>query len=179
MARMLGPLVQPPVASRRAVSQPAIRAMTAANDIWNEAPVSDSGAASSTSTADQATSRSDSAARSSRMASSARGRHGAGALRRHRRAGERGVEQRHQQRDHGGDLLGIDAQRQRRHQRDAVAHQAHHQADDEDDVQARDRQDVGEARIAHRLGDVLVDRGLLAGQQRPRPRRLRGRARPS
>ena len=33
-------------------------------------------------------------------------------------------------------------------------------------MQAGDRQDVGEARIAHGLGDVLVDGGLLAGQQR-------------
>ena len=32
-------------------------------------------------------------------------------------------------------------------------------------MQARDRQDVRQAQIAHRLGDVLVDRGLLAGQQ--------------
>ena len=115
--------------------------------------------------ADHATSRSDSAVRSSRIGEQREARHGAGALRRHRRAGERGVEQRRQQREHGGDLLGIDAQRQRRHQRDAVADQAHHQADDEHDVQARDRQDVRQARIAHRLGDVLVDRGLLAGQQ--------------
>ena len=92
-------------------------------------------------------------------------RHGAGALRRHRRAGERGVEQRRHQREHGRDLLGVDAQGERRDERDGVAHQAHHQGDDEHDVQARDRQDVGQARIAHRLGDVLVDRGLLAGQE--------------
>ena len=37
-------------------------------------------------------------------------RHGAGALRRHRGAGERGVEQRRHQREHGRDLLGVDAQ---------------------------------------------------------------------
>jgi hypothetical protein len=92
-------------------------------------------------------------------------RHGAGALRRHRRTGQRGIEERHQQGEHGRDLLGIDAQRQRRHQRDGVAQHAHHQGDHEDDVQAGDRQDVGEARVAHGLGDVLVDGGLLAGQQ--------------
>ena len=55
-----------------AASHAAIRATTAANDIWNEAPVSDSGATVSTITADQATSRSDKAVRSSRMASSAK-----------------------------------------------------------------------------------------------------------
>ena len=93
-------------------------------------------------------------------------RHGAGPLRRNRRAGERGVEQRRHQREHGRDLLGVDAQGERRHQGDAMAHQAHHQGDDEHDVQARDRQDVGETEVAHRLGDVLVDRGLLAGQER-------------
>ena len=92
-------------------------------------------------------------------------RHGAGALRRHRRAGERCVEQRRHQREHGRDLLGVDAQGERRDERDGVAHQAHHQGDDEHDVQARDRQDMGQPRIAHRLGDVLVDRGLLAGQE--------------
>ena len=53
------------------ISQAAIRAITAANDIWNEAPVSDPGAATSTTIADQATRRSDSAVRSSRTASSA------------------------------------------------------------------------------------------------------------
>ena len=46
--------------------------MTAEKDIWNEAPVSDSGAATSTTIADHATSRSDSAVRSSRTASSAK-----------------------------------------------------------------------------------------------------------
>ncbi len=53
-------------------SQAAIRATTAANDIWNDAPVNASGATASTITADQATSRSDSAVRSSRIASKAK-----------------------------------------------------------------------------------------------------------
>ena len=43
-------------------------AITAANDIWKDAPVNDSGAATSTMIADQATSRNESAVRSSNTA---------------------------------------------------------------------------------------------------------------
>lgn len=92
-------------------------------------------------------------------------RHGAGTLRRHRSAGERGVEQRGQQREDGRHLLGVDPQRERGHQRDAITNEAHHQPDREHDVQARDGQDVRQSRVTHRLGHVLVDRRLLARQQ--------------
>jgi len=89
------------------------------------------------------------------------------------------VEKRRGESQHRGDLLGVDAQRQRRHQRDAVAHQAHHQPDHEHDVQAGDRQDVGEAGIAHRLGDVLVDGGTARRSAGLPPRRPPDRAAPS
>jgi hypothetical protein len=115
--------------------------------------------------ADHATSLSKSAVQSSQQRES---RHGASALRRHWGAGQSRVEKRHQKRDNGRDFLGVDAQRQRRHQRYAIAQQPHHQANHEHDVQARDRQDVRQTRIAHGVIDVLVHGGLLAGQQRRR-----------
>ncbi len=162
-----------------AASQPAIRATTAANDIWKDAPVSDSGAMSEHDDGRPG----DEAQRQRRAVEQDRqqreGRHRAGALGRHRRAGERRVEERGHQGEHGRHLLGIDAQRQRRNQRDAVAHEAHHQADHEHDVQAGDRQDVRQARDRASPAPRPCRRRSARRPAATRPRRLPARAIPS
>jgi hypothetical protein len=82
---------------------------------------------------------------------------------RRRRAGDHQIGPDGGQARQGGDLLARNPQRRPRPGGDQQAHQAEREAADDGHVQARDRQDVGQARGAHGVGLFLGDPGLVAG----------------
>ena len=86
--------------------------------------------------------------------------------RRHLHAGQQGVGDAGQRADAGRDQHQVEAQRQPLAQRQQLQRQQHRRPDHRGDVQAADRQQVGQARPAHRLGILLADRGLVAGGER-------------
>ena len=67
--------------------------------------------------------------------------------------------------DGGRPFLDGVAERQRGHEREQGAHQPEHGARHDGHVQARDREDMGEAGIAHRLVYLLGDAAALAGDE--------------
>jgi hypothetical protein len=75
-------------------------------------------------------------------------RHDEGPLRRHVGAGQEEVEERDRQRHDRRRLLGIQPQRDPRHQRQAIADQREHEPGQEGEVHPRDRQKMREVRIA-------------------------------
>ena len=66
----------------------------------------------------------------------------------------------------GGDQDQAEAQRERRAQREQLQRQQHHRADHGGEVEAADREQMGEARAAHRLGVGLGNAILVAGGER-------------
>ena len=80
--------------------------------------------------------------------------------------------------DAGGDQDQPEAQRQRRAEREQLQGQQHHRADHGGEVKAADREQMGEAGAAHRLGVRLGNAALVAGGERGGDRRLRRRGEP-
>ena len=90
----------------------------------------------------------------------------AGAHGRHLGAGQQGVGDAGERAGAGRDQDQAEAQRQRRAQREQLQGQQHHRADHRGQVEPADREQMGEARAAHRLGVRLGDAELVAGGER-------------
>ena len=93
-------------------------------------------------------------------------RHDIGALRRDVAARDQQVGAGGDERDDGGDLLQRPVQRQPRHQRAAAADDREDRGGEQRHVEARDRDDVVEARHPQRVLGRAVDARAVAGQDR-------------
>ncbi len=86
--------------------------------------------------------------------------------RRHLGAGEQRVGDSGERPGAGGDQHQPEAQRQRRAEREQLQREQHHRSDHRGEVEAADREQVGEAGAAHRFGVRFGNPALVAGGQR-------------
>ena len=150
----------------RGFSCRATIATMAAKLSWKLAPARLSGQSKSTTNAPTATMRKVSASRPKAMPARTSRDGDAGAHGRHFGAGQQGVGDAGQRARARGDQDEAVAQRQRRAQRQQFQRQQHHRADHGGEVQPADREQMGEARTAHRVVVRIGNAILVAGGER-------------